>query len=78
MKGTKTGTVGRPKITPEQMGHEVHICGNTEYCLGCGRNAKAKHIDTAKHVFWRKLVCKPVLRLRQYQEKQHIIGFKEW
>eukprot|EP00972_Heterocapsa_arctica_P033977 5002919-Heterocapsa_arctica.AAC.1 len=32
------------------MGHEVHICGDTEYCLGCGRSTKAKHIDNAKHV----------------------------
>eukprot|EP00972_Heterocapsa_arctica_P113995 16440166-Heterocapsa_arctica.AAC.1 len=62
VKGTKTGTIGRPNITLEQMGHEVHICGDTEYCLGCGRNANAKHIDTAKHVFWRKpcQACKAV------------------
>eukprot|EP00972_Heterocapsa_arctica_P113937 16439859-Heterocapsa_arctica.AAC.1 len=59
------------------MGHEARSCGDTEYCLGCGRTIKAKHIVTAKHVFWRKQVCKPVLRLRQYKEKQHI-GFKEW
>eukprot|EP00972_Heterocapsa_arctica_P082704 12186477-Heterocapsa_arctica.AAC.1 len=25
------------------MGHEVQVCGNYEYCLGCGRNTKAKH-----------------------------------
>eukprot|EP00972_Heterocapsa_arctica_P048035 7084478-Heterocapsa_arctica.AAC.1 len=54
VKGTKTGAVGRPTILPEQMGHEVHICGDTEYCLACGRSTKAKHIETANHVFWRK------------------------
>eukprot|EP00972_Heterocapsa_arctica_P071764 10599328-Heterocapsa_arctica.AAC.1 len=51
VKGTKTGAVGRPSILPEQLGHEVKICGDNEYCLGCGRGTKAKHIDTAKHVF---------------------------
>eukprot|EP00972_Heterocapsa_arctica_P025141 3703517-Heterocapsa_arctica.AAC.1 len=54
VKGTKTGTVGRPSILPEQLGHEVKICGDTEYCLGCGRSIMAKHIYTAEHVFWRR------------------------
>eukprot|EP00972_Heterocapsa_arctica_P058414 8617965-Heterocapsa_arctica.AAC.1 len=49
VKGTETGAVGRPTILPEHLGHEVNICGDTEYCLGCGRSTKAKHIDTAKH-----------------------------
>eukprot|EP00972_Heterocapsa_arctica_P077856 11484433-Heterocapsa_arctica.AAC.1 len=49
VKGTKIGAVGRPTIRPEQMGHEVHTCGDTEYCLGCGRCTKARHIVTAKH-----------------------------
>eukprot|EP00972_Heterocapsa_arctica_P078958 11642336-Heterocapsa_arctica.AAC.1 len=71
VKGTKTGAVGRPSTSPEHLGHDVNICGDTEYCLGCGRSAKAKHIDTAKHVFWRREICTPVLRLRQYQNKQH-------
>eukprot|EP00972_Heterocapsa_arctica_P108356 15958990-Heterocapsa_arctica.AAC.1 len=30
----------------------------------CGRYTKAKHIETAKHVFWRRDICTPVLRLR--------------
>eukprot|EP00972_Heterocapsa_arctica_P028761 4231541-Heterocapsa_arctica.AAC.1 len=68
VKDTKTGAVGRPTILPEQLGHEVKICGDTEYCLGRGRSTKAKHIDNAKHVFWRRQICRPVLRLRQYQE----------
>eukprot|EP00972_Heterocapsa_arctica_P045064 6651766-Heterocapsa_arctica.AAC.1 len=54
IKGTKTGAVGRPSILPEQLGHEVQTHGNYEYCLKCGRCTKAKHIDTAKHVFWRR------------------------
>eukprot|EP00972_Heterocapsa_arctica_P085141 12545429-Heterocapsa_arctica.AAC.1 len=49
MKGTKTGAVGRPSVLPEQLGHDVKLCGEHEYCLGCGRSTKAKHIDTAKH-----------------------------
>eukprot|EP00972_Heterocapsa_arctica_P085408 12587625-Heterocapsa_arctica.AAC.1 len=78
IKGTKTGAVGRPSILPEQLGHDVKICGDYEYCLGCGRSTKAKHIDTAKHVFWRREICNPILRLRQYQDKQHKVGFKDW
>eukprot|EP00972_Heterocapsa_arctica_P048043 7084977-Heterocapsa_arctica.AAC.1 len=54
LKGTKTGAAGRPSILPAQLGHDVKICGDTEYCLGCGRCTKAKHIDIAKHVFWRR------------------------
>jgi hypothetical protein len=52
--------------------------GDYEYCLKCGKYTKAKHIATAKHNFWRRDVCRPVLRLRQYLDKQHIIGFDEW
>eukprot|EP00972_Heterocapsa_arctica_P067214 9919296-Heterocapsa_arctica.AAC.1 len=63
---------------PEQLGHDVNICGKYEYCLGWGRNTKAKHIDTAKHVFWRREICTPILRLRQNQDKQHKVGFIEW
>eukprot|EP00972_Heterocapsa_arctica_P048518 7151911-Heterocapsa_arctica.AAC.1 len=43
IKGTPTGTKGIHIIRPEQMGHEVQTCGDYEYCLGCGRNTKAKH-----------------------------------
>eukprot|EP00972_Heterocapsa_arctica_P084148 12396458-Heterocapsa_arctica.AAC.1 len=71
VKGTKTGAVGRPSILLEQLGHDVRICGDTEYCLACGRSTKAKHIDTAKHVFWRRHICNPVLRPRQYQDTRH-------
>eukprot|EP00972_Heterocapsa_arctica_P049557 7294137-Heterocapsa_arctica.AAC.1 len=49
IKGTTTGAVGRPSISPEQLGHDVNICGDYEYCLGCGRSTKAKRIDKAKH-----------------------------
>eukprot|EP00972_Heterocapsa_arctica_P085873 12655084-Heterocapsa_arctica.AAC.1 len=78
VKGTKTGAVGRPSILPEQVGHEVKICGDFEYCLGCGRSTKAKHIDTAQHVFWRRQICTLVLRLRPYQDKQHQGGSLNW
>eukprot|EP00972_Heterocapsa_arctica_P037926 5582226-Heterocapsa_arctica.AAC.1 len=43
------------------MGHEVQTCGDYEYCLGCGRNTKAKHSTSAKRVFWRRGFCKPVM-----------------
>eukprot|EP00972_Heterocapsa_arctica_P102243 15065079-Heterocapsa_arctica.AAC.1 len=49
IKGTKTGAVGRPSILPEQLGHDVKIRGDYEYCLGRGRSTKAKHIESAKH-----------------------------
>eukprot|EP00972_Heterocapsa_arctica_P022678 3336106-Heterocapsa_arctica.AAC.1 len=40
---------------------------------------KGKHIDTAKHVFWRRQICTPALRLRQYQGKQHTSNlFLNW
>eukprot|EP00972_Heterocapsa_arctica_P107189 15791544-Heterocapsa_arctica.AAC.1 len=48
IKGAPTGTKGRQIIGPEQMGHEVQICGDYAYCLGCGRTAKAKHTTSAK------------------------------
>eukprot|EP00972_Heterocapsa_arctica_P095779 14125777-Heterocapsa_arctica.AAC.1 len=63
---------------PEQLGHEVKIHGDYEYCLNCGKYTKAKHIETAKHVFWRKDICTPVLRLRQYHDTQHTTGFDGW
>eukprot|EP00972_Heterocapsa_arctica_P114933 16445209-Heterocapsa_arctica.AAC.1 len=46
--------------------------------LGCGRSTKAKHIDTAKHVFWRRQLRTPVIRLRQRQEKEHKVGVQNW
>eukprot|EP00972_Heterocapsa_arctica_P099032 14615020-Heterocapsa_arctica.AAC.1 len=54
IKGSPTGKKGRQIIRPEQMGHEVHISGDYDYCLGCGRNAKAKRSISAKIIFWRR------------------------
>eukprot|EP00972_Heterocapsa_arctica_P108167 15929371-Heterocapsa_arctica.AAC.1 len=54
IKGTPTGIKGRQIITPEQMGHEVQIRGECEYCLGCGRTTKAKRSTSAKRVYWRR------------------------
>eukprot|EP00972_Heterocapsa_arctica_P018632 2754117-Heterocapsa_arctica.AAC.1 len=59
IKGTKPGAVGRPSILPEQLGHKVQTLGNYESCLKCGKCAQAKHIETAKHVFWRRDICTP-------------------
>eukprot|EP00972_Heterocapsa_arctica_P091508 13498781-Heterocapsa_arctica.AAC.1 len=55
------------------MGHEVQTCGDYEYCLGCGRNNKAKHIISAKRVFWRREFCKPVGRMKRYRKRKHDI-----
>eukprot|EP00972_Heterocapsa_arctica_P099447 14674593-Heterocapsa_arctica.AAC.1 len=54
IKGTPTGTKGRQIIRPEQMGQKVQTCGDYEYCLGCGRNAKAKHSKSANTILWRR------------------------
>eukprot|EP00972_Heterocapsa_arctica_P034734 5113810-Heterocapsa_arctica.AAC.1 len=58
IKGTPTGTKGRQIIMPEQMGHEVQISGDYEYCRGCGRTTKAKSSTSAKRVFWRRQYCR--------------------
>eukprot|EP00972_Heterocapsa_arctica_P027395 4028401-Heterocapsa_arctica.AAC.1 len=42
---------GRQIIRPAQMGHEIQTCGDYEYCLGCGRNTKAKHSTSATKSF---------------------------
>eukprot|EP00972_Heterocapsa_arctica_P013933 2052680-Heterocapsa_arctica.AAC.1 len=47
IKGSPTGKKGKRIIRPEQMGHEVQTCGDCEYCLGRGRNTKAKHSISA-------------------------------
>eukprot|EP00972_Heterocapsa_arctica_P041067 6053546-Heterocapsa_arctica.AAC.1 len=60
------------------MGQTVQTLKIYEYCLTCGKYTKAKHIDTAKHVFWRRDICTPVLRLRQYLDTQHTMGFDGW
>eukprot|EP00972_Heterocapsa_arctica_P063436 9360056-Heterocapsa_arctica.AAC.1 len=54
IKSLPSGEKGRQIVTPEQMGHDVQISGDYEYCLGCGRTAKAKHILSAKRVVWRR------------------------
>eukprot|EP00972_Heterocapsa_arctica_P084492 12446938-Heterocapsa_arctica.AAC.1 len=33
------------------MGHEVQTSGNYAYCLGCGRETKAKHSTSATLFF---------------------------
>eukprot|EP00972_Heterocapsa_arctica_P074546 11002660-Heterocapsa_arctica.AAC.1 len=63
IKGTPTSIKGRQIITPEQMGHDVEICGEYEYCLGCGRTTKAKHNTTAKRICWRRQQRRPVVRM---------------
>eukprot|EP00972_Heterocapsa_arctica_P037977 5589755-Heterocapsa_arctica.AAC.1 len=65
IKGTPTCIKGRQIITPEQMGHDVKICGEYEYCLSCGRTTKAKHDTSAKRVFWRRQLCRPVVIMRR-------------
>eukprot|EP00972_Heterocapsa_arctica_P042228 6225703-Heterocapsa_arctica.AAC.1 len=60
------------------MGHEVQTCGAYEYCIGCGRNTKAKHSTSAKRVVWRRQYCKPVMRMKRCRKKHHDIIFDEW
>eukprot|EP00972_Heterocapsa_arctica_P003816 568604-Heterocapsa_arctica.AAC.1 len=60
------------------MGHDVQISGEYEYCLGCGRTTKAKHSASAKSVFWRRVLCKPVIILTRYREHNHDIMCEEW
>eukprot|EP00972_Heterocapsa_arctica_P068645 10143523-Heterocapsa_arctica.AAC.1 len=45
------------------MGHDVQLCGDYEYCLGCGRETQAKHIAAAKIISWRRQYCKPTVSL---------------
>eukprot|EP00972_Heterocapsa_arctica_P054681 8058000-Heterocapsa_arctica.AAC.1 len=60
------------------MGHEVQTCGDYEYCLGCGRNTKAKRSISATIVFWRREYCKPVIRMQRYRRINHDIIFDGW
>eukprot|EP00972_Heterocapsa_arctica_P085730 12632585-Heterocapsa_arctica.AAC.1 len=60
------------------MGHEVQTCGDYAYCLGCGRNTKAKHSISAKRIFWRREFCKPVMRMKRYRKRNHDIIFDDW
>eukprot|EP00972_Heterocapsa_arctica_P091191 13455768-Heterocapsa_arctica.AAC.1 len=60
------------------MGHEVQICGDYEYCLGCGRNTKTKHSILANRVFWRREYCKPVIRMKRHRRRNHDIIVDGW
>eukprot|EP00972_Heterocapsa_arctica_P057181 8437569-Heterocapsa_arctica.AAC.1 len=60
------------------MGHEVQISGDYEYCLGCGRETKAKHTTSAKNIFWIRQFCKPVIRIERYRKRKHTIIFEGW
>eukprot|EP00972_Heterocapsa_arctica_P010376 1525438-Heterocapsa_arctica.AAC.1 len=50
----------------------------SEYCLGCGRVTKAKRSASAKLIFWRRELCKPVIIITRYREKNHDIIFEDW
>eukprot|EP00972_Heterocapsa_arctica_P071951 10628228-Heterocapsa_arctica.AAC.1 len=60
------------------MGHEVQTCGYYAYCLGCGRNTKAKRSTSADVVFWRREYCTPVKRMQRYRTINHCIIIDEW
>ena len=60
------------------MGHNVQISGIYEYCLGCGRETKAKHNISAKIIFWRRQYCKPVILMDRYRKIKHDIIFDKW
>eukprot|EP00972_Heterocapsa_arctica_P026565 3911508-Heterocapsa_arctica.AAC.1 len=60
------------------MGHEVQISGEYEYCLGCGRETKAKHSTSAKLCFGRREYSKPVARIKRYRKRKHDTIFEGW
>eukprot|EP00972_Heterocapsa_arctica_P073293 10823578-Heterocapsa_arctica.AAC.1 len=60
------------------MGHEVKTCGEYEYCLGCGRTTKAKRTTSANIFCWRRQLCKPVVIMRIYRDKNYDIIFEDW
>eukprot|EP00972_Heterocapsa_arctica_P029637 4365902-Heterocapsa_arctica.AAC.1 len=60
------------------MGLEVQTNGDYEYCLGCGRNTKAKYSKSTKRVFWRRESCKPVKKMERYRKRKHTIIFDDW
>eukprot|EP00972_Heterocapsa_arctica_P112448 16431837-Heterocapsa_arctica.AAC.1 len=41
-------------------------------------SAKATHIESARRIFWRRVTCKPVTRMRKYVEKGHALNFEDW
>eukprot|EP00972_Heterocapsa_arctica_P102375 15083394-Heterocapsa_arctica.AAC.1 len=59
------------------MGHEFQTCGDYEYCLGCGRNIKAKHSKSANLFYWRSEYRKPVTRMKRYRTRNHDIKIDE-
>eukprot|EP00972_Heterocapsa_arctica_P061111 9009652-Heterocapsa_arctica.AAC.1 len=60
------------------MGHKVQSCGDYEYCLGCGRNTKAKRSKSANNIFWRSEYWKPVTRMKRYRTRNHDIILDDW
>eukprot|EP00972_Heterocapsa_arctica_P002701 400109-Heterocapsa_arctica.AAC.1 len=70
-KALLLGKKNRPGIRPEQLGHDVKTRGEYEVCLGCGRSTKATHIESVRRIFWRRVTCKPVTRMKNYIEKGH-------
>eukprot|EP00972_Heterocapsa_arctica_P032692 4815803-Heterocapsa_arctica.AAC.1 len=60
------------------MGHEVQTYGDYEFCLGCGRETKAKHSTSAQIRFWRRQCCKPVTIIERYRKRKHDIIFDGW
>eukprot|EP00972_Heterocapsa_arctica_P075825 11184877-Heterocapsa_arctica.AAC.1 len=60
------------------MGHEVLICGDYEYCLGCGRETTTNHSTSAKRIFWRRQFCNVVIIIERYRKRKHDIMFDGW
>eukprot|EP00972_Heterocapsa_arctica_P013236 1944877-Heterocapsa_arctica.AAC.1 len=60
------------------MGHEVQTFGDYEYCLGRGRETKAKHSTSENINFWRRQYCKPVILIERYRKINHDIIFDGW
>eukprot|EP00972_Heterocapsa_arctica_P099962 14741298-Heterocapsa_arctica.AAC.1 len=77
IKGSPTGKKGRQIIKPDQMSHDVQVCGDYEYCLGCGRETQAKHIASAKRIFWRRQYCKPIVRLERYRSRKMTLSLMD-
>eukprot|EP00972_Heterocapsa_arctica_P019610 2893753-Heterocapsa_arctica.AAC.1 len=60
------------------MGHEVQTIGGYKYCLGRGRETKAKHSTSTKRKCRRRQYCKPVVRIEKYRKRNHDITFDGW
>eukprot|EP00972_Heterocapsa_arctica_P025332 3731413-Heterocapsa_arctica.AAC.1 len=63
---------------PDQLGHEVQASGEYEYCIGCGRRAKATHIESARIIIRRRVACEPVTRYNKYLYNGHEVKFEDW